>query len=117
MEPNTNSLRVEHEASVSLLQSLQATEVNPFTEQLMTFQQGSNDSKGTTESGLFSSQCFLLGVEMVTSQGLVHHQADYSQGSVSLKDMKHTGTCLSFGTDNPKSMQMPKLEVTTIKQG
>lgn len=34
----------------------------------------------------------------------------------SLKDVKHTGICLSFGTDNPKSMDITRLEAAMVKQ-
>lgn len=114
LEPNTNLVlkRVELHAStlasVSWLRSLLIrTEVNPATEHWMTFQQCSNDSKGSPKS------CSPAHTASSREWRSAFKRARTIQCSGTWQDVKHTGARLSFWTDNPKSMEMYKL----VQQG
>lgn len=66
-------------------------------------------------SGLFSSHWFFLRVEKCLQKGLVHHQTGRFKVLGDLEGCE-TGTCVSFWTDNPKRMEMLKLEAAMVKQ-
>lgn len=58
---------------------------------------------------------FLPGVETVSSKGPGPPSSGTIQSALTLKDVKHIGIYLSFGNDNPKSTEKPKLEAATVK--